>query len=117
MASAQRQVEVERIKDIVVVRLNAKVFDSTNFPEITRTLFRLVDKEACEKLVLNLGAVEYFFSESVGLLVSINKRLLGNNVVFRITNLRESAIEVLSVARLLDLFDIHDDEQSAMANL
>ncbi len=117
MTSTQRNVEVEHINDVAVVRLHSKVFDSTNFAEISRTLFNLVDKQGCEKIVMNLGEVEYFFSESVGLLVSLNKRLQGNNVVFRVTNLRDNAIEVLSVAHLLELFDLYDDEQSAMADL
>lgn len=106
--------EVEQVGDVTVIRLTTKQFDLDTFDPLTRTVYRLVDREERKKLVLNLKDVKYLFSEAVGMLVSLNNRLQNSGCQLRLCNLDANVREVIDVTHVSDVLAIHEDEQRAL---
>ncbi|NOX55300.1 MAG: anti-sigma factor antagonist [Planctomycetes bacterium] len=107
-------VTVEQVGDVSVVRLSAKRFDAQSFEVLTRKLYHMIDREGCRKIVLNLQDVEYLFSESVGLLLGLEKRIKRSGCELRLCGLRPTVRQTLEVSQLQDLFEIHEDEAAAL---
>jgi len=115
--SMPSRLDFKQVGDVAVLHLVANKLDSTSFDVLTRKLYRLIDREGCKKIVLNLSDIEYFFSESVGLLVSIKKRVSQSGCDLRLCSLRPAVQDTLNLMQLDDLFEICDDEASAIRNL
>ena len=110
------QLEVKELDDITVLRLTAKRFDVQSFEVLTRELYRMIDKENRKKFILDLSGVEFLFSESVGLLLGLEKRVKKSGCELKLCGLRPIAKQTLETAQLLDLFEICQDEASAIAS-
>ncbi|HID24751.1 MAG TPA: STAS domain-containing protein [Planctomycetaceae bacterium] len=107
-------VTVEQVGDASLVRLSAKRFDAESFDVLTRKLYHMIDREGCRKVVLNLQDVHYLFSESVGLLVGLEKRIKRSGCQLRLCGLRPTVRQTLEISQLHDLFEIHEDEAAAL---
>ena len=112
--TTRAEIEIEQAGDVVVARLIAKRFDSASFETLTRRIYRLIDHDHCRKIVLNLSHIEFLFSESVGLLVGLEKRVKHSECELRLCNLRPNVRETLEITQLQELFEIYDDEPSAL---
>ena len=109
-----RHLEIKSVGTVTVARVLAPEFNAAVYPEISQRIFRLVDREGAKKLVLDFSGVRYLFSESLGILVSLNKRLRGSGCELRLCGLNEQQRELLETTNLEQLFSIHDDEQAAL---
>ncbi len=106
--------EVKHLDDVTVLRLAAKRLDPQAFEVLTRQLYRLIDREGRKKFVLDLSGVEFLFSEAVGLLLGLEKRVKKSGCELKLCGLRPVARQTLETAQVLDLFEVCADEASAV---
>lgn len=87
-------------------------FDTGNTPLIFDELSRLVEEAGRCRLALDFANIAYIFSDPLGKLISLHKRL--NSVGGRLIlfNLDPEVLDVFRVTLLDSLFDVRPDEQS-----
>ena len=100
----------------VVNFLNRKILDESNIVELSNELFDLVDKNKGIKLCLNFGNVQYLSSTVLGKLITLNTRVNEDNGKLVLCAIRPQILEVFKITKLTKLFDIVDDEATALTH-
>ena len=70
-----------------------------------------------EKIILNLGEVQYIDSSGVGELVNTHTTVRNQGGQLRLINLNQRVSNLLEMTRLVAVFDIARDEAGAMSSL
>ena len=86
----------------VVNFLDRKILDESNIVEI--------------KLCLNFGNVQYLSSTVLGKLITLNTRVNEDNGKLVLCAIRPQILEVFKITKLTKLFDIVDDEATALTH-
>jgi anti-sigma B factor antagonist len=68
------------------------------------------------RIVVNLEHVNYVDSSGLGALIEAHRKVNAKGARLRLSNLGPNFHRALEIARLLDLFDSHPTESSALAN-
>jgi anti-sigma B factor antagonist len=111
-----RRIEVSQVGEVTVVRfLDRKILDTANIQELGDELFSLVEKHNCAKLLLNFSRVEFLSSAALNKLILLDRAVKKQNGQMKLCDLRPEIREVFVITRLNQLFDIQDDESSALA--
>ena len=66
------------------------------------------------KIILNLGDVSYIDSSGIGELVSTYTTVTSKGGQLKILNLNKKIKELLTITKLLTVFQVFDDEQSSI---
>ncbi|QGJ71200.1 Anti-anti-sigma regulatory factor (Antagonist of anti-sigma factor) [Planctomycetales bacterium 10988] len=104
------------VGEVTVVRfVDRKILDESNIQQIGNELFRLVEEEEKSKLLLNFSNVEFLSSGALGKLITLDKKVKAHNGVLKLSNIRPEIYEVFAITKLNKLFDIRDDEATALA--
>lgn len=85
-----------------------------NSPEVRKVMLELLREKRTPRVVLNLKAVRYIDSSGVASLVEGLKvsRELGSR--FILYGLSPAAREVLRLSRLIEIFEVCEDEEQAL---
>ncbi len=112
-----RRVEVNEVGEVTVVRFrDQKIIEDINIQELGHELFRLVEEDNREKLLLNFSAVDFLSSAALGKLITLDKKVKAHGGVLKLSNIRPEIYEVFAITKLNRLFDIKDDEADALAD-
>jgi len=99
----------------------ATIFDVTgdidlaHSPEIRKTLLAEMREKKTPRVIVNLTNVRYIDSSGVASLVEGLKISRDLGLRFILFGLSPGAREVLQLSRLLKIFEIHEDEEHALA--
>jgi anti-sigma B factor antagonist len=109
------QISVRRVDTTTIFDLTGDI-DLSNSPEIRKAVLREVREIRAPRVLMNLGGVRYIDSSGVASLIEALKasRDLGSR--FILFGLSASAREVLRLTRLLEVFEIYDNEESALSS-
>jgi len=111
-----RRLELSDVGDVTVVRfVDRKILDETNIQELGVELFRLVEDDHRQKLLLNFSSVEFLSSAALGKLITLDKKVKAHGGKLKLSNIRPEIYEVFAITKLNKLFDIKDDEADALA--
>jgi anti-sigma B factor antagonist len=111
-----RRLELSDVGDVTVVRfVDRKILDEANIQELGVELFRLVEDEHRQKLLLNFSTVEFLSSAALGKLITLDKKVKAHGGKLKLSNIRPEIYEVFAITKLNKLFDIKDDEADALA--
>lgn len=111
-----RRLETTEVGDVTVVRfVDRKILDEANIQELGVELFRLVEDEHHQKLLLNFSNVEFLSSAALGKLITLDRKVKAHGGKLKLSNIRPEIYEVFAITRLNVLFDIKDDEADALA--
>ena len=106
--------EREDVGAVTVVRLKTpKVLDDDTSRTVFDSLYGLVDVGR-NKLVLNLGTVEFLPSLALGKLVMLNRKVQVGQGRLALCQLSADPREVLDTTHLSDLFHIYATEREAV---
>jgi anti-sigma B factor antagonist len=111
MRTATRQVE-----DVVVLDISGRITLGEGNVVLRETVRELVDK-GNKKIVLNLGDVQYMDSSGVGELVKTHTTVRNEGGHLRLVNLNNRVNDLLRLTRLSAVFDIEQDEATAIKAL
>jgi len=67
-----------------------------------------------KRIVINLGDVSYIDSSGIGELVSGYTTVKGQGGELKLLNLTKKVHDLLQITKLYTVFDVHNDEQSAI---
>ena len=98
---------------IMVVNLSGRLTLGDAGAQLRQTLKDLLDGGK-KKIVLNLGEVGYIDSSGLGELVSGFTTVQKNGGELKLANLTQKVNDLLTVTKLYTVFEIHNDEDSAL---
>ena len=112
-----RRLDVSEVGDVTVVRFrDRKIIEDINIQELGREMFRLVEVDHRERLVLNFSAVNFLSSAALGKLITLDKKMKARGGALKLSNIRPEIYEVFAITRLDRLFDIKKDESEALGS-
>lgn len=104
---------VDRVGSAAVVRIAGDVTSSSEHA-LTEGYGEAVDGGA-RAVILDFSGMEYMNSGGIGLLVTILVRAQRSGVKLLATGLSDHYRQILSLTRLDEAIEIHDDEAAALA--
>jgi anti-sigma B factor antagonist len=108
------KIEVQSMKRVELVTVEGRI-DSSNANDFDAALKELADNGEYQ-LVLNMSGVEYISSAGLRAMVSSLRESKKHNGDLRLSNPSERVTEVLNLAGLNSLFEIFDDDVSAVGS-
>ena len=106
-------VEVRRRGDVVILDLQGKLTAGLGDQILRETLDELL-AENWRKILLNLSAVTFLDSAGLGELVAGLKTARNLGADLKVLKASERVKTTLSLARLLPVFEVHEDEEAAV---
>ena len=114
--AVHRRLEVSEVGDVTVVRfVDRKILDEGNIQEVGQELFKLVEEDQRQKILLNFSTVDFLSSAALGKLITLDKKVKAQGGQLKLSNIRPNIYEVFTITRLDKLFDIRPDEADALA--
>ena len=110
------RLEIHEVRDVTVVHFrDAKILEELKIQELGQELFRLVEEENRQKLVLNFAQVDFLSSAALGKLIALHNKAHSRGGTVRLCCIRPEIYEVFLITKLNRLFDIREDEADALA--
>jgi anti-sigma B factor antagonist len=100
--------------DVTVVRLKLPRLGDDDAQAIFKQVYSLVDDMGRNKLVLDLGPVEYLPSVALGKLVMLNRKAQAANGRLALCQLSPDVRDILDVTHLSQLFQLYATEGEAV---
>ncbi len=107
---ASRQVD-----GVTVVDLSGRITLGEGSVQLRETVRDLISKGS-KPILLNMGDVNYIDSSGLGELVSAYTTAKNQGAQVKLLNLTKKVKDVLQLTKLYTVFDIYDDEASAIAS-
>ncbi|HWF38610.1 MAG TPA: STAS domain-containing protein [Candidatus Acidoferrales bacterium] len=85
-----------------------------NSPEVRKLLLALMKEHHAPRVIVNLQKVKYIDSAGVASLVEALKTSRDLKTSFALYGLSRTTREVLELTKLIKVFEVYDDEQSAL---
>ena len=101
--------------DVTILDLEGKVTIGEGSVALRNAIRRLLG-EGKTKILLNLGSVGYIDSSGLGELVSSFTAVNKEGGTLKLLNLTQKIQDLLAITKLLTVFDVFDDEASALAS-
>ncbi|MCD6415594.1 MAG: anti-sigma factor antagonist [Planctomycetes bacterium] len=104
--------------DVAVVRFStSRILDQSNVRQLGEELDSLIEKYKLKKLVINFENVSYMSSAVMGKLVSLLKKTKATGGKLNLCGIEPGIYEIFEIMRFDRMFDIHDNEDTAVAEL
>lgn len=101
--------------DVVVVAMTRPhLNDEENIDQLGLELFTIVDQYDRDRIVLDLGRVEYMTSSVIGKIIALHRRLHRGSGRLVICNIGETVETILRTASLLQYFRVAVDVPAAL---
>ena len=109
------RIEVLTEGDVTVVEFkDEKILDEANIQQIGEELYEVVESHANTKMLVNFENVAFLSSATLGKLISLNKRASKVGTTLKFCSIRADLLQVFEMTGLTKVFDIHDDQESAL---
>ena len=110
MKASTRQVD-----GVTVVDLSGRVKEGEDIAVLRDTIDDLLSKGQ-KKILLNLGDVSYIDSSGIGELVSAFTSVKNAGGELKLLNLTKKVHDLLQITKLYTVFDVKDDEATAISS-
>ncbi len=109
------KIETRAIGDVSILdcRGNITLGDGTM---VVRNAVRETLNDGGKKIILNLADVRYIDSSGVGELVSTYTTVTGHDGQLKLLHLNQKTRALLTMTKLLTVFQVYEDEQEALAS-
>jgi len=109
------KIEVRAVGDIRILDCSGKITLGEGTMAVRNTVRDLLKNDG-KKIILNLADVNYIDSSGIGELVSTYTTVTNNGGQLKLLNLTKKSHELLAITKLLTVFQVFEDEQSAIAS-
>jgi anti-sigma B factor antagonist len=111
------QLEERHVGDVTVLAVNGEITLTKNGDMLLRDAIVALLQQGRRKLVLDLGGVTYMDSAGLGQLVQAQTKITGAGAAMKVAQPSARLVTLLKIAKLLPLFDICENERTALAAL
>ncbi len=110
---AELNISERQAGDVTVLDLGGRITIGEGSVSLRSAIRRLIE-EGKKKILLNLGNVSYVDSSGIGELVSSFTTINREGGQLKLLNLTQKIQDLLAITKLLTVFDVYDDESSAL---
>jgi len=107
------KITMRKIEDVTVMELDGRLVLGDDTEQFRTRIRELIDSGA-KKILLNLGSVQYVDSSGVGELVRAYASASSQGGQLKLVNLTRRIHDLLSVTKLLTVFESYENEMRAM---
>ncbi|HMG37209.1 MAG TPA: STAS domain-containing protein [Blastocatellia bacterium] len=104
-----------QVGEVTILDLSGKITIGEGSVQLRETVRKMLD-EGRKKLLLNLGDVSYVDSSGIGELVSSYTTTNNNGGQLKLLNQTKKIQDLLTITKLLTVFETFDDESAAVAS-
>jgi anti-sigma B factor antagonist len=108
------QIAERTIGDVVIVDVAGKVTLGDGGDVALRDKMRSLIQQGQKKVLLNLGEVSYVDSAGLGEIVQSYASVTKNGGKLKLVNVTKRIKDLLSITKLLTVFECHDSEADAL---
>ena len=108
------QISERTIGDVVIVDVSGKVTLGDGGDVALRDKMRSLIQQGQKKVLLNLGEVSYVDSAGLGEIVQSYASVTKNGGALKLLNVTKRIKDLLSITKLLTVFECHDSEDEAV---
>ena len=109
------KIETRTVGDVTILDCSGKITLGEGTMAV-RNKVRDILKSDGKKIVLNLANVNYIDSSGIGELVSTYTTVANSGGQLKLLSLTKKIQELLAITKLLTVFQVFDNEQSALAS-
>ena len=106
-------IETREVSHVTIVDIDGRIILGDETGQLRDTVRRLI-AEGKKKIVLNLAKVDYIDSSGMGELVSSFTTVRNSGGELKLLSLTKKVRDVVQVTKLYTVFDIKDDEFTAV---
>jgi len=108
------KIATRQVDGVTVLDLSGRITLGEGSVQLRDAVKDLVAK-GHKKIVLNLGDVSYMDSSGVGELVTAFTTVKNQGGELKLVNLTKKIEDLMTITKLVTVFDIHEDEAKAIA--
>jgi len=112
---AELNISERQAGDVTILDMNGKITIGEGSVAL-RTAVRRLLEEGKKKILLNLAGVGYIDSSGIGELVSSYTAIGKENGQLKLLNLTQKLEDLLTITKLLTVFDVYDSEEEALSS-
>src|ERR1043165_599334 len=112
---AELDIRERQSGDVTVLDMDGKITIGEGSVTLRGAVRRLLE-EGKKKILLNLAGVRYMDSSGIGELVSSYTAINKEGGQLKLLNLEKKLQDLLTITKLLTVFDAYDDEAEALTN-
>ena len=112
---AELNIEERQAGDVTVLDMKGKITIGEGSVAL-RTAIRRMLEEGKKKILLNLAGVGYIDSSGIGELVSSYTAINKESGELKLLNLTQKLQDLLTITKLLTVFDVYESEEEALAS-
>ena len=109
------KISTRQVDGVTIVDCSGRITLGEGSITLRDTVSQLLTKGQ-KKILLNLGDVNYIDSSGIGELVSAFTTVRKQGGELKLLNLTKKVHDLLQITKLYTVFDIYDDEASAIAS-
>src|SRR3989441_12697028 len=102
--------------DIVIVEVSGKITLGEGGDAVLKDKMRSLMQQGHKKVLLNLGDVSYVDSAGLGEIVQSYATVSKNGGTLKLLNTTKRIKDLLSITKLLTVFECHDSEAEAVTS-
>lgn len=107
------KIEKRKVGDVLILDLKGKILIGDGIDELSEAINNTIDEKE-SKVLLNFAEVPYLDSTGLGAVVRSYTSIKKAGGTVKIINLTNKVKDLLSVTKLLTVFDTFEDEQKAI---
>lgn len=107
--------DVRTVGSVSIIDLKGRVTHGSGDLEMRETVQHLLD-EGKKSFLINLEKVTFMDSAGIGELVACHKRAVEKGAVIKILKPNEKLLDLFTITKLIEIFDIYNDEKEALRN-
>jgi len=112
---AELNISERQAGDVTILDMSGKITIGEGSVALRAAIRRLLE-EGKKKILLNLEGVGYIDSSGIGELVSSYTAINKEGGQLRLLKLTQKLQDLLTITKLLTVFDAYDDEAEALSN-
>ena len=110
---AELNIRERQAGDVTILDLEGKITIGEGSVSLRSAIRRLIE-EGKKKILLNLAGVSYVDSSGIGELVSSYTTINREGGQLKLLKLTQKIKDLLTITKLLTVFDVYDDESEAL---
>lgn len=107
------KIDVRTIGDVKILDCSGKIVLGEGTMAI-RNKVKDILQDGAKKIVLNLSEISYIDSSGIGELVSTYTSVVNNGGKLKLLNLTKKIHQLLTITKLLTIFDTYDSEEAVV---
>jgi len=112
------RLKVSSLGDATIVEfVDRKILDEVGISQIGDQITALVAQAGQAKFIMDFTGVAHMSSSALGMLITIQKRVRERSGQLKLCGIHPAIMEVFTITRLNEVFDIHPTRQDALASL